>query len=37
MKYGIDVSRWQKGFDLKKAWNEGFTYVIVKAGGAEGD
>ena len=35
MKYGIDVSRWQKGFDLKKAWNEGFTYVIIKAGGAD--
>lgn len=35
MKYGIDVSRWQKGFDLKNAWNEGFTYVIIKAGGAD--
>ena len=35
MKYGIDVSRWQKGFDLKKAWNEGFSYVIIKAGGAD--
>ena len=35
MKYGIDVSRWQKGFDLKKAWSEGFTYVIIKAGGAD--
>lgn len=35
MKYGIDVSRWQKGFDLKRAWNEGFTYVIIKAGGAD--
>ena len=36
MKYGIDVSRWQKGFDLKRAWNEGFTYCILKAGGADG-
>lgn len=35
MKYGIDVSRWQKGFDLKRAWNEGFSYVIIKAGGAD--
>ena len=35
MKYGIDVSRWQKGFDLKNAWNEGFSYVIIKAGGAD--
>ena len=35
MKYGIDVSRWQKGFDLKNAWNEDFTYVIIKAGGAD--
>jgi GH25 family lysozyme M1 (1,4-beta-N-acetylmuramidase)/LysM repeat protein len=32
---GIDVSRWQNGFDLKKAWNEGFSYVIIKAGGAD--
>ena len=35
MKYGIDVSRWQKGFDLKNAWAEGFTYCIIKAGGAD--
>lgn len=33
--FGIDVSRWQKGFDLQSAQNEGFTYVIVKAGGAD--
>ena len=36
MKYGIDVSRWQKGFDLRNAWGEGFGYVIIKAGGADG-
>ena len=35
MKYGVDISAWQKGFDLKNAWNEGFTYVIIKAGGAD--
>ena len=33
--YGIDVSRWQKGFDIKNAMAEGFTYVIAKAGGAD--
>ncbi len=36
MKYGIDVSRWQKGFDIKNAWVEGFSYCIIKAGGADG-
>ena len=35
MKYGVDISAWQKGFNLKNAWNEGFTYVIIKAGGAD--
>jgi len=35
MKYGIDISAWQKGFDLKNAWKEGFTYCIIKAGGAD--
>lgn len=33
--YGIDVSRWQKGFNLMNAKNEGFTYAILKAGGAD--
>jgi len=33
--FGIDVSRWQKGFDLNYAKAEGFTYAIVKAGGAD--
>lgn len=35
MKYGIDVSRWQKGFNLTNAVKEGFTYCIAKAGGAD--
>ena len=35
MEYGIDVSRWQKGFDLNNAKAEGFTYAILKAGGAD--
>lgn len=35
MKYGIDVSAWQKGFDLGKALEQGFTYAILKAGGAD--
>jgi len=34
--FGIDISRYQKGFDLKNAWKEGFTYCILKAGGADG-
>lgn len=33
--FGIDVSRWQKGFDLNNAKAEGFTYSILKAGGAD--
>lgn len=32
---GIDVSKWQKGFKLVNAKNEGFTTVIIKAGGAD--
>ena len=35
MSYGIDVSAWQKGFDLNYAKAEGFTYAIIKAGGAD--
>lgn len=35
--FGIDVSRWQKGFNLKDAMNEGFSYCILKAGGADGN
>lgn len=33
--FGVDVSRWQKGFKLADAKAQGFTYVIVKAGGAD--
>lgn len=33
--FGIDVSRYQKGFDLNNAKAEGFTYSILKAGGAD--
>lgn len=36
MKLGIDVSRWQKGFNLANAVKEGFTYCIAKTGGADG-
>ena len=36
MKLGIDISNWQRGFNLKNAWGEGFTYCILKAGGADG-
>ncbi len=32
---GIDVSKWQKGFKLKNAINEGFTYIILRAGSAD--
>lgn len=35
MKYGIDVSNWQKGFNLANAKAQGFTYCIAKAGGAD--
>lgn len=36
MEYGIDVSRWQKGFNLANAVKEGFVTCIAKAGGADG-
>jgi LysM repeat protein len=36
MSFGIDISRWQKGFNLANALKEGFTYCIIKAGGADG-
>lgn len=35
MSLGIDISAWQKGFNLQNAWKEGFTYCIIKAGGAD--
>lgn len=34
--YGIDVSRWQRGFDLNSAKAQGFAYCIAKCGGADG-
>ncbi len=33
--FGIDISRYQKNLTLKDAWKEGFTYCIIKAGGAD--
>lgn len=30
--FGIDVSKWQKGFDFKKAKNEGVKFAILRAG-----
>ena len=33
--YGIDISRYQKGFDINWAKAEGFNYTILKAGGAD--
>ena len=33
MNTGIDISAWQKGFDLNNAAVEGFKYCIAKAGG----
>ena len=33
--YGIDVSKWQKGFNLNSAVVQGFVYCIAKAGGAD--
>lgn len=35
MSYGIDISAWQKGFNLDYAKTEGFETVIIKAGGAD--
>ena len=35
MKFGIDVSRWQRGFNLDFAKKEGFEYCIIKAGGGD--
>lgn len=33
--FGIDVSRWQKGFNLQYAVAQGFSKVIIKSGGAD--
>ena len=35
VSFGIDVSAWQKGFNLANAVKEGFTYCIARAGGAD--
>lgn len=32
MKYGIDVSKWQKGFDFRLAKKQGYDFCIVRAG-----
>lgn len=32
MKYGIDVSKWQKGFDFRLAKSQGKSFCIVRAG-----
>ena len=32
---GIDISHWQKGFNLQNALDQGFTYIILKAGGGD--
>ena len=33
--FGIDISRYQKNLALQSAFSEGFTYCIIKAGGAD--
>lgn len=34
-KFGIDISRWQKGLSLSQAKSEGVEFVIIKGGGAD--
>lgn len=34
-KFGIDLSRWQKGFDIEKAKKSGVEFVILKIGGGD--
>lgn len=34
-KFGIDLSRWQKGFDIEKAKESGVEFVILKIGGGD--
>lgn len=35
-KFGIDISRWQKGFNLSNAKkSDGIEFVIIKAGGSD--
>ena len=33
--FGIDISRWQGDFNLKKAVSEGVKFVILKGGGGD--
>lgn len=35
LQTGIDISKWQGDFDMARALSEGFTFVIVKGGGAD--
>lgn len=35
MEFGIDISRWQKGFNFDAAIAEGVRFVILKAGGSD--
>ena len=35
MLYGVDVSKWQKGFNLADAKKAGFDKAIIKAGGGD--
>lgn len=37
MKQGIDVSKWQKGFDFKLARQQGKTFCIIRAGRTTSD
>ncbi len=37
MRQGIDVSKWQKGFDFKLAKQQGKTFCIVRAGRTTAD
>ncbi len=33
---GVDISKWQGDFYMNRAVNEGFKFVIIKAGGSDG-
>ncbi len=35
--FGIDISKWQKGFDFKKAKNEGVNFVILRGAYGNGE
>ena len=36
-KFGIDISKWQKGLSLAQAQKEGVQFAILKAGGSDAD